>query len=162
LKVVNEALLPHPSVLNRGPIHEHGDHKGIVDLAPVKEVKASDRVAEDADPTYGGVGTVGHDLDVQCLVEVPLEEDPEELQLIYSGDVLWACFRVSISGAYSAPACSRALPLGEGHELHLCWISLETILVEPLQYLFISFGGGDSGSMFGGGGGVDGTIVNVQ
>ncbi len=33
--------------------------------------------------------------------------------------------------------------------------------MEPLQDLFVSFGGGDSGGMFGGGGGIDGAVVNV-
>ncbi len=51
LEAVDEAFLPHPGVPNQGPIHEH-----------------------DADPSYGGMGTVGHDLDVWHLVEVPLEE----------------------------------------------------------------------------------------
>ncbi len=160
-EAVDEALLPHPSVPNRSPVHEHGDHQGIVHLAPVEEVKAPDRVAEDADPVDGGAGAVGHDFDVRHPLEVPLEENPKELKLVDGGDVLWAGDGVSILGANGAPPHSCAFLFGEGHELCLGRISLEAILVEPLQDLLIMLDSYGGGGMFSGGGGINGAVVNV-
>ncbi len=88
----------HPGVPNQGPICEYGDYECVVHLAPVEEVEASDGVAKDANPTYGGAGPVCHDLDVWHPVEVPLEEDPQEPELADCGNVLWASKGVSIAG----------------------------------------------------------------
>jgi len=55
-----------------------------------------------------------------------------------------------------------AIFLGEGHQLCLGWISLEAILVEPLEDLLISFSGGDDGNLFHGGGGIDGSVIHIE
>ncbi len=61
LKVLDQALLMDPGVLNRCPVCKHGDDQGVVDLTPVHEVEASDRVAKNADSVYCRAGAVGHD-----------------------------------------------------------------------------------------------------
>ena len=70
-----------------------------------------DRVAKDADPVDGGSCMVGHDLDMWHPVEVPLEEDPQEPELVDSGDVLWASNGVSVTCTYCAPLCLCAFLL---------------------------------------------------
>ena len=88
LKGVDEALLTPAGVPNWGPICEYGDNEGVVDFAPIEEVEALDRVAEDADPADGRVGTVGHDLDMGLLVEVAVDEHPKKAKGGGGSDVL--------------------------------------------------------------------------
>ncbi len=90
LQGVDKALLLAAGVPDLGPIHEHGDYQGVVDLVPVEEVEAADQVAEDADALDGGAGMVGHDLDVWLPVEVMVDEHPQEVEGVGGSNVLGA------------------------------------------------------------------------
>jgi len=88
LEGVDQALLSVAGVPNLGPVCKHRDDQGIVDLVPVEEVEATDGVAKDADPMDGGMGAVGHDLDVRLPVKVAVDEHPQKAEGGGGGDVL--------------------------------------------------------------------------
>ncbi len=149
-------------VPNQSTICEDGDDQGIVDFAPVEEIEATDRVAEDADATDGGAGAVGHDLDVQFPVKVAVDENPQELEGLSGGDALWAEERVSVPEANDSASGAGTFLFGEGHQLHLGQIGLEAVPVEPTQDLLEAGGGSGSGGGGGGGGGIDGPVIHIE
>ena len=54
LEAIEEAFLLDAVVPYLCPVGQGGDDEGVVDLSPVHEVQASDRVSQDADASDGG------------------------------------------------------------------------------------------------------------
>ena len=57
-----------PSVPNLESVYEDQDYECIIDSAPVEEVEASDRVAQNADSMDSGFSMVGHHFYMERLV----------------------------------------------------------------------------------------------
>ena len=77
LEVVDEAFLPFTGVPGLCPIGECREDEGVVDLAPVEEVKAPDGVAEEGDSTDGGPSPVCHDGDMVGPIKSVVKVDAE-------------------------------------------------------------------------------------
>jgi len=162
LQAADEACLADSGVPNRSAVCEDGDDQGIVDFAPVEEIEATDRVAEDAYPTDVGAGVVGHNLYVHFPVEVAVDENPQESEGLSGGDALWAEKRVSVPEANDSASGAGTFLFGEGHQLHLGQIGLEAVPVEPTQDLLEAGGGSGSSGSFSGGGGIDGPVIHIE
>ena len=164
LEMLNEAFLSFTGIPHLSPVGEHQDNEGIVDLPPVEEVEASDRVAEEGDPLDGRSGPVGHDGDVVGPVELVIYVDTEVSKGLDRGDVerftSWEGVSCAVDGwADKFGVCTFG---GEGHEFSFGGVGLEAIVVEPGEDGFIfgsrRFGGGFEG----GRDGVDGAIVDIE
>ncbi len=127
----NQALLSGTCVPNLGAVSQHRNDKCVVNVLPIHEVKTPNGVPEDTYPMYGGVCVVDHDANMLHPFEVIGEEDPKVPE---RGDCRDMVLGVAdgVVGALNRVTCEIGLPRGvENHELSLCWVGREAIVVKP-------------------------------
>jgi hypothetical protein len=93
---MDQPLLVVSCVPYLGPVGQHWDDKCIVDLSPIKEIKASLSVTQDVNPAYCRSRVVGHGAYVIVPREVSVQVDAKVPEGIGRSDGARAVYRVSV------------------------------------------------------------------